>query len=316
VGQVTCAMPERGLAPLPVVRDTFLAVKWSEWARTDMAATDTPRTHPPTRARTNAHARALDTYTCETRFQKIMMARTKAAAARTVKTAKAREAARSGDFGLLGAAKMITHDGICIKKGAFAPGYKERYLALRNGWLTWYRIEDLVVDEFEAYDVEQSEELGSWHLAGNKIEKVESTAGSEYHRQWGDGKGFVLSTAGGSRRFMFKQAESRDKWVEKLRLVIAALDDAAREEDPDVPSIEIAITLNMAMPTVGRGHKHHLKGGRTPSQDVDDFQEDLKTDLVMATSGCRDKINITNVQEGLQSSFRIYYEDRALLYII
>ena len=175
---------------------------------------------------------------------------------------------------------------------------------------------DLVVDEFEAYDVEQSEELGSWHLAGNKIEKVESTAGSEYHRQWGDGKGFVLSTAGGSRRFMFKQAESRDKWVEKLRLVIAALDDAAREEDPDVPSIEIAITLNMAMPTVGRGRKHHLKGGRTPSQDVDDFQEDLKTDLVMATSGCRDKINITNVQEGLQSSFRIYYEDRALLYII
>ena len=264
-----------------------------------MAATDTPRTH----ARTHARTGALDTYTCETRFQKIMMGRTKAAAGRTVKAAKARDAAERGDFGLLGAAKIITHGGICIKKGAFAPGYKERYLALRNGLLTWYRVEDLVVDEFEAYDIEQSEELGTWQLAGNKIEEVESKAGSEYHRLWGDGKGFVVSAAGTSRRFMFRQAESRDKWVEKLRLVIAALNDAAREEDPDVPSIEIAITLNMA---VGRGRKkdHPIKdrpGRRTPSQDVDDFREELKRDLAMATSGSPDQINITNVQEGLKS---------------
>ena len=238
------------------------------------------------------------------------MGRTKAAAARTVKKAKARNAAEHGDYGLLGAAKVVTHGGMCIKKGAFAPGYKERYLSLRNGWLMWYRIEDLVVDEFENYDVEQSEELGSWHLAGNKIEEVESKAGSEYHRQWGNGKGFVVSNhdSSSSRRFMFKQAESRDKWVSKVREVIAALDDAAREEDPDVPSIEISITLNMAMPTAGRGRKHHLKGGRTPSQDVDDFKEQLKTDLVFATSaGFRDKISITNVQEGHSSLHRTYH---------
>ena len=54
---------------------------------------------------------------------------------------------------------------------------------------------DLVVDEFEAYDVEQSEELGSWHLAASTIQEVESVAGSEYHRQWGDGKGLVVSNA-------------------------------------------------------------------------------------------------------------------------
>jgi hypothetical protein len=125
----------------------------------------------------------------------IMMLRTKAAATRANKTAKARNAAERDDFVLLGRAKMITHDGICIKKGIVAPGYRERYLALRNGELTWYRIEDLVVDEFEAYDVEQSEELGSWHLAANTIQEVESVAGSEYHRQWGDGKGLVVSNA-------------------------------------------------------------------------------------------------------------------------
>ena len=264
-----------------------------------MGATTTPRTHTRTHTRPYVACPCVTLDMYEPRFQKIMMARGKAAAARTVQTAKARAAAERGEFGLLGAAKMITHEGTCIKKGAFAPGYKERYLVLRNGCLKWYKIEDLAVDEFEAYDVTQSEELGSWHLAGNKIEEVQSTAASEYHRQWGDGTGFVLSNAGSSRRFMFKQAKSRDRWVSQLKMVIAALDDAAREEDPDVPSVEIAITLNMAMPTVGRGRKHHLKGGPSPSRAVDDFKEDLKTDLVLATHGSRDKITITNVREGM-----------------
>jgi hypothetical protein len=229
-----------------------------------------------------------------------MMMRTKVASSATTAHAK-HNAARRGNFGLLGAARMVTHAGICIKKGVYVPGYHERYLTLRNGWLTWYRLKDLVVDEFEAYDVEQSKEVGSWHLAANDIQEVDSTPGSEYHRQWGDGKGFVVSTKSGSRRFMFKQAESRDQWVSKLRLVIAGLDDAAREEDPDVPSVEIAITLNMAMPTVA----HSLGGSTPPAQDVDAFKEQLKTDLVVATSGCRDKIDITDMQQGLQSSLTV-----------
>lgn len=55
------------------------------------------------------------------------------------------------------AAMLLTHEGKVLKaskgSGRHVKTYKERYLVLREGVLTWYALEDLVVDAKNAYNI-------------------------------------------------------------------------------------------------------------------------------------------------------------------
>jgi len=107
------------------------------------------------------------------------------------------------------------------KRGMMNPGYKERYLVLKEGKLWWYKISDLALDEFDKYDVTQSEPLGSWSLYGNEVKKMDAHEDSYHNQETGHNKGFMITNADGvSRSIMLHQESTRDKWVKKIRKVI------------------------------------------------------------------------------------------------
>ena len=173
------------------------------------------------------------------RIQKIMLGRTKAAANRKLVSEKAREAGEGATGGQFNKAAAIMYEGKVYKKGSYNPRYKERYLVLRNGILTWYKISDLAVNEDESYDFEQSPRMGSWDCKDNTVEEVESKPSSDFHATVGQAWGFVLNNkAKESKRIMVKLETSRDTWVSRLRLAIDAL--GARDqvaEDAHLPSL-------------------------------------------------------------------------------
>ena len=108
------------------------------------------------------------------------------------------------------------------KKGTkMHPGYKERYLVLKEGKLWFYRISDLALNEFDKYDVSQSEPRGTWSLYGNEVHKMDAHEDSYHHQETGHNKGFTITNADGvSRRFMLHQEATRSKWVRKIKKVI------------------------------------------------------------------------------------------------
>lgn len=151
------------------------------------------------------------------RFQKIFMARTKAAAAANVRKAKREQSEANllahGDS--LGAALHISHHSMGLKKGALNPQYMTRYFLLERAVLRWYRIDSLItVDGDEGYDFENSRALGQLQITAScAIVKVGSTKDSLFQKRHGEGFGFVIEKgdSGGQRRFMFHQESTRDE---------------------------------------------------------------------------------------------------------
>ena len=164
-----------------------------------------------------------------TRFQIIFLNRNKAAATRNIAEAKARaDREKLGGYHhhILGDAETITHRGQVWKKNAtmYNPAYLQRYLVLEKGVLKWYKISDVAVDELDQYDYTQSVVQGTWHIAGNRIEKVDSKSNSLFEMKFGACKGFMLTNSrGATRRFMMKLESSRDVWVQKLDDAITAI---------------------------------------------------------------------------------------------
>ena len=175
----------------------------------------------------------------KTRFGKIFMARSKAAAAAHVKATHESYLKLPDVIDHVGAARFIQHESLVFKKGRVQPGYQKRFLVLKNAVLAWYRVEDLLVDDLDAFVVDKSSVSGQAALAGCSIEPCESKDDSQYHARYGKGAGFLLHTKTEdtsedtsyvkTRRFMFTNEASRDVWVFKLNLVLDILskNDAA-----------------------------------------------------------------------------------------
>ena len=176
------------------------------------------------------------------RFQIIFMGRTKRAASRRLAAEKARQAPSEAKGMQSNKAAAIMYEGKVYKKGIYNPSYKERYLVLRDGVLTWYKISDLVVNEDDAYDFEHATEVGAWECNHNTIELVQSNPSSEFHATIGHGWGFVLTNkAKQSKRIMVKLEMTRDAWVSRLRLAI----DALGEGDEVAEEASLAAQLSM-----------------------------------------------------------------------
>ena len=151
------------------------------------------------------------------RFQKIFMARSKAAAAATVRKAKREQSEANlralGDTS--GAALQISHHSMGLKKGILNPQYMKRYFLLERAVLRWYRIDSLItVDGDEGYDFENSHALGQLQItAACAVVKVGSSKDSIFEKRHGEGFGFVIENgdSGGQRRFMFYQESTRDE---------------------------------------------------------------------------------------------------------
>jgi len=172
------------------------------------------------------------------RFQTIFLVRAKTAAASKLNSIKRAHETGEAETGQFNKAAAIKYAGMVYKKGIYNPSYKKRYLVLRNGILTWYKISDLAINEDEEYDHENSPPMGSWDCTDNTIEKVESTPSSDFHVSVGHAWGFVLTnTAKESKRVMVKVETSRDTWVSRLQLAIDALGAEDRvAEDAHLPS--------------------------------------------------------------------------------
>ena len=164
------------------------------------------------------------------RFQKICMARTKTASAATVRKAREQASVKNllehGD----GAAALIFIEHHCkgMRKGAMNQ-YKQRYFLLRKGTLRWYNIDHLAtVDGDDDIDFGNSPVLGSLKISAfHTVTKVKSIKESQYHKEFGDGHGFVLQADDprSSERIMFHSESMRDEWVTKIELVIQALSE-------------------------------------------------------------------------------------------
>ena len=162
------------------------------------------------------------------RFQKICMARTKTASSAAVRKAREQASVKNlmqhGDGA--GALTFIEHHGKGIRKGVMNQ-YKERYFLLRKGVVRWYNFEHLVtIDGDDDYDFGNSPFLGSVKITVfHTVSKVNSIRESQYHKEFGDGYGFVLQAEDSlsMERIMFHNESTRDEWVTKIELVIQAL---------------------------------------------------------------------------------------------
>jgi len=171
--------------------------------------------------------------TLSVRFEMICLGRVKTKASQKVNAA--RQQRRTEEVQAKGGAKgrngtpltedewrqrvrAVTYASKVRKQGVYNPEYKERYMVLKDGILSWYLISEIAVDEFDQYDVGNSKARGSLLCFEMRVKAIESGEDSYYSEQYGKGLGFELTDEKNIlRRFMVLQEGTRDVWISKLR---------------------------------------------------------------------------------------------------
>jgi hypothetical protein len=237
------------------------------------------------------------------RFDKIFLARTKAAAARHVQNVKARAEVngRAGvDADFLGEARLISHKSMSLlKKHSLHPAYVKRYMVLREGVLKWYKVENMIVDEFEQYDIEPSPQDCELRMVQGAVKKCDFTKDSQFHMTYGECFGLIIEPGitdsevqpikKASQRVMFTTEELRDIWFEKLSKIVEATKIA---HDVESGSTSLPLQPHVRFCLVVQGNMDDISGVEQHFIDI------LSNDIAKALEGRQDRLRDMTMKPG------------------